>query len=108
MKKSGGKLIRNDTPWSEEEVHRRLVDGVDISYGDVTFTVERRALEDARKEIAEVPSEERQRAMRSIDKALPKNLEIAETEAKAGKATKELMDECFKDMVVWTVLQEFK
>lgn len=100
-------LMRNDSEMSEEVARGKLADGVEISYGDCTMIVERRALEDARKDVAEASPEERQLAMRSIQKALRKNLKIAEAEAKIRKATKELMDTCHSDIVLWAALQEY-
>lgn len=76
---------------------------VEISYGDFGLLVQRCDFVDARKEVAKVPPEDRQPIMQSVDEELRKNFKIVE----AGKATKEIFDAVYADMMIWTALQEY-
>ena len=78
-------------------------DGVEISYGDISLVVQRCDFEEAKKEVAKVPAEDRQPLMQLIDDDLSKNLKIM----KAGKAIKEIYDEFYQDLMLWTALQEY-
>jgi hypothetical protein len=97
--------VRNNTGMSWEAARATLAaDGaVEISYDDYRLVVERSALEDARKMVAEVSPEKRQLFMQSIDEELHKNFPIIE----AGKATKEIYDAVRSDLLLWTAFQEY-
>jgi hypothetical protein len=65
--------------------------------------VQRSDFEEAKKAVAEVSPGDRQPIMQSVDEELRKNLKIM----KAGKAIKEIYDEFYHDLMLWTALQEY-
>jgi len=94
--------VRNDSALPIETAIDRLKAGVEIQYGDVVVLVETRALEQARKDVASLPAEERPQVMQSVDRALRKAL----PKVSKNVASKKRMDAFYHDILLWTVLKE--
>jgi hypothetical protein len=65
---------------------------------------ERADFEKAKQLAAKASAKDRPLLMQSIDEELRKNLKIVE----AGKATREIYDMVYADMVLWSAFQEYR
>ncbi len=94
---------RNDTPFDTEDVIAYLNEhGVDLYYGQMSLTVPKSALEEARREIAKSPAIENAEVMRSVDKALRRSL----PKMLSGRFSKKVADNFCHDLLLWTALKE--
>ena len=100
-----GEDVRNDTSMSLEEVqaHFAAVGAVKLTYGDIVFMVEPKALEEIKKAVADMPAAERAHVMQSVDKALRANAKVVE----GNEASKKTYDDFYADLMLWTALQKY-
>jgi hypothetical protein len=98
--------VGNDTGMTPEEVqaHFAAVGAVEINYGNFGLVCERADFEKAKQLAAKASAKDRPLLMQSIDEELRKNLKIVE----AGKATREIYDMVYADMVLWSAFQEYR
>jgi len=90
----------NDTGLSLEQITQHLKDSIEIRYGSFVLKVERRAVDDARQEVAAMSPEERPLVMASVERALHRNI----PKLQARKYTKKRCDDTMGDLVLWHVL----
>lgn len=91
----------NDSGASLDEIRDRLANGVTITYGDLSITIEAHAVERARDHVAGYDAVERRHVMHSVNRALSKNV----PKVLAGKLSKRRCDNLADDLVLWHALK---
>jgi hypothetical protein len=90
----------NQNGASLDEVNKRLLNGIDIYYGDFRLRVERSWVDVAREDVVAIPDAERRKLLQTINDGLRKSI------PKLRKLSKGEMDDFVNDLILWHVLTD--
>lgn len=85
---------------SLNEVNKRLLNGIDIYYGDFRLRVERSWVDVAREDVVSIPDAERRKLLQTINDGLRKSI------PKLRNLSKAEMDDFVNDLILWHVLTD--
>ena len=96
--------VRNDSNLPITKVEELLTapDVVDFTYGGMVVRAQRRAVEEARQCVSDIPPTEREDFQNWVEVAL--NRAIPKMES--GKFSKKTADDFFNDLLLWEALQQ--
>jgi hypothetical protein len=96
--------VRNDSTLPIEKVEELLnaPDVVDFTYGGMVVRAQRRAVEEARQCVSDIPPTEREDFRTWVELALERALQ----KMLHGKLSKKTADDFFNDLLLWEALKQ--